>query len=76
MADYCVLHGEENCAAPDCYACGNHDLDEHGRCSDRRCGALTSPEIVELLAGVGRTAPIELKRFLVGRFLAERMGVM
>ncbi len=68
-ADFCLVHMAENCTEPDCYACGNHEMDERGRCADRGCRSLNTPEIVELLAEVN-DAPIELKRFMVGNYLA------
>lgn len=43
IGTYCMVHGVMDCAEPDCWRCGNHQMDEHQRCSDPRCRALNDP---------------------------------
>lgn len=66
---FCLIHGEWDCELPFCYACSNHMI-EDGICGDPRCRATNTPEVLEVVARIGRDAPIELLRYEVGHYLS------
>jgi hypothetical protein len=73
IGTWCMIHSAFDCAEPDCYVCGNHRMDERGRCTVPTCRATNTPEVVALVAGL-REAPIEYVRGIVGVYFADRLN--
>jgi hypothetical protein len=47
---YCTIHGELDCREPFCWRCGNHLMDEHGRCTQPTCRATCTPAALAAVA--------------------------
>ena len=73
IGTWCMIHSAFDCAEPDCYVCGNHQMDERGACTVPTCRATNTPDVTALVADL-RSAPIELVRHIVGAYFAARLS--
>lgn len=70
---YCLVHGVTGCTAAWCWRCGNHQMDDFGRCADPRCRATCSPTamaiVEDLRASWGGPVPVEVIAYQLGKLL-------